>query len=274
MTSSPKQADSWFQNADADRNNARLCCDNDDLEMRSIKPILKGEEIFNDYGQLPRSDLLRRYGYVTDNYASYDVAELSTKSLLALLSLDGNVLDGNTNLLPLSKEELERRVELAQREGVYEDSYDLLQPGTDGPGIRDELVALCYLLLLDNENFAAIETSEVQLPGRSKLTTSLVGKLLVKVLGLRSVEYATPLVKDQAILLAGKLSHRKTMAVQVRLGEKLVLQRAIREATSFEASDKRLRITEGTRSDNSVQFGSAKRKGTDNDPAKKRGRFR
>lgn len=44
--------------------------------MRAIKPINTGEEIFNDYGELPRSDLLRRYGYVTDNYAQYDVVEL------------------------------------------------------------------------------------------------------------------------------------------------------------------------------------------------------
>jgi N-lysine methyltransferase SETD6 len=44
--------------------------------MRAIKPIKKGDELFNDYGELPRSDLLRRYGYVTDNYAPYDVVEL------------------------------------------------------------------------------------------------------------------------------------------------------------------------------------------------------
>lgn len=45
--------------------------------MKAIKPIKAGEEIFNDYGEIPRSDLLRRYGYVTDNYAPYDVVELS-----------------------------------------------------------------------------------------------------------------------------------------------------------------------------------------------------
>lgn len=35
-------------NADADRNNARLICDNEELEMRAIKPIPKGDEIFNE----------------------------------------------------------------------------------------------------------------------------------------------------------------------------------------------------------------------------------
>ena len=45
--------------------------------MKAIKPIQEGEEIFNDYGEIPRADLLRRYGYVTDNYAPFDVIELS-----------------------------------------------------------------------------------------------------------------------------------------------------------------------------------------------------
>lgn len=40
-------------NADADRNNARLICDNEDLEMRAIKPIKKGEEILNEFVLLP-----------------------------------------------------------------------------------------------------------------------------------------------------------------------------------------------------------------------------
>lgn len=45
--------------------------------MKAIKPIQEGDEIFNDYGEIPRADLLRRYGYVTDNYAVYDVVELT-----------------------------------------------------------------------------------------------------------------------------------------------------------------------------------------------------
>ena len=95
-------------NADADRNNARLCCDNEDLEMRSIKPIAKGEEIFNDYGLLPRSDLLRRYGYITDNYGPYDVAEISTQDLLSIFQ-SNEALQG-LNLKPLSQAEIDSRV--------------------------------------------------------------------------------------------------------------------------------------------------------------------
>lgn len=47
------------------------------VHMTALKPISKGEEIFNDYGQLPRSDLLRRYGYITNSYKEWDVIEIN-----------------------------------------------------------------------------------------------------------------------------------------------------------------------------------------------------
>lgn len=56
--------------------------------MYSIKPIQEGEEIFNDYGDIPRADLLRRYGYVTDNYAPFDVIELSLESICRAAGVD------------------------------------------------------------------------------------------------------------------------------------------------------------------------------------------
>ena len=49
------------------------------LIMKATRAIAAGDEMFNDYGPLPRSDLLRMYGYVTDNYARYDVVELSSQ---------------------------------------------------------------------------------------------------------------------------------------------------------------------------------------------------
>lgn len=55
--------------------------------MKAIKTIRQGEEIFNDYGQIPRSDLLRRYGYVTDNYAPYDVVELPLDIICSVAGL-------------------------------------------------------------------------------------------------------------------------------------------------------------------------------------------
>jgi SET domain-containing protein 6 len=56
--------------------------------MKAIKPINAGDEIFNDYGDIPRADLLRRYGYVTDNYAPYDVVELSLELVCQAAGLE------------------------------------------------------------------------------------------------------------------------------------------------------------------------------------------
>ena len=52
------------------------------MTMITLKTIRKGEQIFNDFGQLPRSDLLRRYGYVTDNYRKWDVVEVHIEDVI------------------------------------------------------------------------------------------------------------------------------------------------------------------------------------------------
>lgn len=64
-------------NADAHLNNARLFHEGDILIMKATKDIRAGDEIFNDYGPLPRSEMLRMYGYMTDNYSAFDVVEIS-----------------------------------------------------------------------------------------------------------------------------------------------------------------------------------------------------
>jgi SET domain-containing protein 6 len=70
-------------NADAERNNSRLFYQDDMLVMKATKTVAEGEELFNDYGPLPRSDLLRRYGYMSTNYRKYDVVELPTSMFVA-----------------------------------------------------------------------------------------------------------------------------------------------------------------------------------------------
>jgi hypothetical protein len=55
--------------------------------MKALAPIAAGEEIFNDYGKLPRSDLLRRYGYITPNYAQYDAVEISFHLIVGTIKM-------------------------------------------------------------------------------------------------------------------------------------------------------------------------------------------
>ena len=61
--------------------------------MVALKPIKKGHEIFNDYGQLPRSDLLRRYGYITDKYKKWDVVEINVETLVSIADAQMGLLE-------------------------------------------------------------------------------------------------------------------------------------------------------------------------------------
>lgn len=224
-------------NADGHLNNAHLCCDNEDLEMRTTKRIVRGEEILNDYGQLPQSDLLRRYGYVSENYAAFDVTEVSTQLILSTLT-DG--LDVSEILLPaLDDEHIRARLEFAKREGVYEDSYDISHSTLERPCIPDELLAYIYILLLSEQSFDSMLQSNIALPSRSKLATELVGRMLVVIFRKKEAEYATTKEEDEA--LSGVAAHRTFLALQVRLGEKRVLRSAIEEASKMSASNKSMR---------------------------------
>lgn len=56
-------------------NNARLFHETDSLQMRAIKDIKEGDQIFNTYGDLCNADLLRKYGF-TDSNNPYDLVEV------------------------------------------------------------------------------------------------------------------------------------------------------------------------------------------------------
>ena len=72
----------------------------DALTMKSLVDIQAGQEVLNDYGSLPRSDLLRRYGYITPAYAQFDVVELERELLVEAVQ----------RYKPLEKADLEKRV--------------------------------------------------------------------------------------------------------------------------------------------------------------------
>lgn len=52
------------------------------MTMIALKDIASGQQIYNDFGQLPRSDLLRRYGFITNNYKKWDVVEVDIETVI------------------------------------------------------------------------------------------------------------------------------------------------------------------------------------------------
>lgn len=63
------------------------------MTMIVLKDIASGQQIFNDFGQLPRSDLLRRYGYITDRYKRWDVVEVDIKTITQATAEYNNLTD-------------------------------------------------------------------------------------------------------------------------------------------------------------------------------------
>ncbi|KAL3448559.1 hypothetical protein BJX65DRAFT_65181 [Aspergillus insuetus] len=210
-------------NADADRNNARLFQEEESLVMKAIKSIKAGEEIFNDYGEIPRADLLRRYGYVTDNYAPYDVVELSLNQLCSA----GGLSDSSIEHQP--------RLQLLENLDLLDDGYAISRPSsTDSLSdiIPEELVFLVKTLTLSPEQFS--ERQQKQKPPKASFDTA-EARLLHIAVQLNQSRYATSIAQDQELLAqlsqteaaTGALegpARRRKMAIQVRLGEKEILQ--------------------------------------------------
>ncbi|GES62869.1 SET domain protein [Aspergillus terreus] len=226
-------------NADADRNNARLFQDENALVMKAIKPIAKGEEIFNDYGEIPRADLLRRYGYVTDNYAPYDVVEVS----LDLICQAADLSDSDPEKQP--------PLEFLEELELLDDGYVLSRPSQEDDQLTDilpdELIILLRTLTLSPEQLAQ-QKSKNKPPKPAFAETE--ASILAKAIQLKQAQYATTIAQDQEILSqlnssavssgsVDESTRRRKMAVQVRIGEKEILHRLgsmLEETTSAPAA--------------------------------------
>lgn len=225
-------------NADADRNNAQLFYEDKHLDMKALKPIRAGEEIFNDYGTLPRSDLLRRYGYITDNYAQYDVVEIPMDLIIDTIT----AADLNS----------EERLEYLVENEIIDTGYDVVvsTPFTLQESLSPELIILIETLLLPNDEFERLKRKG-KLP-KSDRITSKGAELLYELVQTRIAQYPTTLDEDMQAATARPQSgsseskiHRASMARAVRMGEKQILkqtEQALAELVSRDrAASKRQR---------------------------------
>ncbi|KAF3483677.1 SET domain-containing protein [Arthroderma uncinatum] len=212
-------------NADAQRNNARLFQEEGSFVMKAIKNIHAGEEIFNDYGELPRADLLRRYGYVTDNYAQYDVVEFSLDGICKVVGLPDSRPSASNP-----------RLEFLDNLDMLEDGYSIPRI-SDGEPLKDaipeDFLILLRTLSLPAEDLDQLKTkNKAPKPVFSGSEASLLRTLVTH----RQTEYPTTIQEDEQILryLEEQGGHfndanlcRKKMAVQVRKGEKEILAQVL-----------------------------------------------
>lgn len=169
--------------------------------MRTTVAIPAGAELFNDYGALPRSDLLRRYGYITENYARHDVAEISSG---LLTTVAGRVLD---------PEDRVKRIDFLLDEGVLDDAFDI---GTD-LRIPDDVLVVIGTLLHPREQWREVK------PRKSEA----VAGVLLEVLETRLGAYEGGVEEDEALLRDQTVRGRRRIAVEVRLGEKKIIVGAL-----------------------------------------------
>lgn len=214
-------------NADGDEANARLFYEDGHLEMRALRVIYAGEQILNDYGPLPRSDLLRRYGYVTDNYAQYDVAEVSMELVSQIAA----------NLWS------EERLQYLDEQDIIDTGFDIVasNPFSLQESLSPELIILIETLLLPEEEFQRLK-GKGKLPKPEKITAR-GAEVLYKILQARVAQYASTLDDDLASVDAQHGAQNPTkqrrfaMAKAVRIGEKQILKKVEEALAELMAKD-------------------------------------
>ncbi|PGH32132.1 SET domain-containing protein 6 [[Emmonsia] crescens] len=209
-------------NADADRNNARLFQEDGYLAMKSIKQVRSGEEIFNDYGELPRTDLLRRYGYVTENYAQYDEAEVPIQTICKAAGLQSATPGPE-----------QPRLAFLEDLGVFDDGYSIPRLNPTTPlmeALSEELLIVLNILTMPLEQFNQLKIkNKAPKPNLGVMEATLLAHAVQQTLG----EYTTSLEKDEELLASFPNIQAPTsstasvrrfkMALQVRKGEKEIL---------------------------------------------------
>lgn len=203
-------------NADADRNNARLYYDPDCVTMKTLTAVKAGEQLFNDYGPLPRSDLLRRYGYITDNYKQYDVVEIPYTLVLEAAQAPQAHLDA--------------KIEWLQEHDLFEDAFDISWPLEDESLFPWQLRALLFVTTTDDKTAYGrlLKSSAVKQSLPYPLDPVWAYRTFHKILQARLAQYTTSAAHDRQILgnLAVNDNSRMKIAIQVRLGEKELLEAA------------------------------------------------
>lgn len=200
------------------------------LTATALRPIAKGEEILNYYGPLSNGELLRRYGYVTRTHRRWNLVDLSWETFLAKLKRE----------VALSEKEWEKLLSSfvdedgdSQLEEGFIIDRDAEDPDSEGRVHDDDkkkaelpeelLVQMKEVMKVVKELRPDAVTDKTS---RDRLIYAAIAQALVA----RAQEYSTTLTQDLELYEERKTSSpegaldRKTMALDVRIGEKVLLQ--------------------------------------------------
>ncbi|KAJ2926745.1 hypothetical protein H1R20_g10342, partial [Candolleomyces eurysporus] len=193
--------------------NAKLFHEKDELKMITTKSIKCGEQIWNTYGDLPNSELLRRYGHVDilplpngEHGNPGDVVEIRADGVV------NAIREAHPNL---TTETITERIDWWLEEGgddTFEFDLELDYP--------EAALSIVRLFLLSEPDFKKAQTKGK--PPKPKADGEVL-PLLQKVIQERLKAYPTSIEKDQALSQTETLSVNLRHSVIVRLGEKRIL---------------------------------------------------
>ncbi|KAJ0114763.1 hypothetical protein J7T55_004504 [Diaporthe amygdali] len=196
------------------------------LTATALRPIAKGEEIFNYYGPLSNGELLRRYGYTTVTHRRWNLVDLAWETVVAALKAE----------LPLPAKDWEKALG-ALDEDELEDGF-VIERGADDPDSEgrvskvekkadapEELVEQLKVVLK-----AVKKVKPEAVPdkaARDKVLYSAIARALEERIG----QYGTTLEQDlkqyeEDVDGSDRKLMRQRMALDVRIGEKVLLGHA------------------------------------------------
>ncbi|KAH6620520.1 SET domain-containing protein RMS1 [Boeremia exigua] len=194
----------------------------DSLEVTSLRSDIKaGAEILNYYGAMPSSEVLRRYGYVTPEYSRYDEVEIPRSVVAKVLGLV-------TGLSPSDLIDMKVEIDAEEDSDPFIIERDSGAPNEEGRLVEEAQIS--EFPELEEELKDALKTIRKHKPdiiADKRKRDMIVTSVLTHILNEKLAEYPTSVREDQAMLEKPGLANRRRMAIEVRLGEKRLLEEAL-----------------------------------------------
>ncbi|KAI3394265.1 hypothetical protein diail_2968 [Diaporthe ilicicola] len=197
------------------------------LTATSLRPIAAGEEVLNYYGPLSNGELLRRYGYTTPAHRRWNLADLAWEpTVVAALraELPLAAAEWDAALGSLDEDDLEEGF-VVERRADDPDSEGRVAEVTRRADAPEELVEQLKSVLKAVKKVKPEAVPDK--PARDRVIYSVIARALEE----RTRQYSTTVEQDLKQYEAEKnQSDRKTqrrrMALDVRIGEKVLLRQA------------------------------------------------
>lgn len=209
------------------------------LTATTLRPIARGEEVLNYYGPLSCGELLRRYGYVTPTHRRWNLVDLAWAPVLAALRAE-LASRGAGSAARLDDEAWERVAALLEEDEVELEEDFIVERGASDPdseGRVDEVARRAgppeELVEQLKEVMKAVKKARPDAVPDKTVRDRVIYGAIARALEERTRQYGTTLEQDLALYEksgaaagADESAGRKRMALDVRIGEKVLLKQA------------------------------------------------